>query len=239
MSIVIQNLTLGYQEKVLAKELNLNLKPGELVSLIGPNGVGKSTLFKTLLGLQQKIAGNILINDRVLESYDRLELARTVSMLLTDKIEIDYIKVPELIELGAFPHQDLNSEKGRKDFYHRLQDMKDFFGLGYLWQDYYNELSDGQKQRVLLARAAMQSMEHLILDEPTTYLDIKGKRELFKLLKRITLEKNGAVLLSTHDLDLAFEYSSKIWVMSCDGGIVEGSPNDIKSSGLINEVFGL
>lgn len=85
----------------------------------------------------------------------------------------------------------------------------------------------------------MQSMENLILDEPTTYLDIKGKRELFKLLKRISLEKKGAVLLSTHDLDLAFEYSSKIWVMSCDGRIIEGSPNEIKSSGLINEVFGL
>ncbi|MCK6593752.1 MAG: ABC transporter ATP-binding protein [Bacteriovoracaceae bacterium] len=239
MSIKVQNLTLGYQEKILAKELNLSLMAGELVSLIGPNGVGKSTLFKTMLGLQSKIAGEILINDHRLESFDRFELARTVSMLLTDKIDIDYIKVPELVELGSFPHQDLTTVKGRKDFYHRLLDMKDFFGLGYIWHEYYNELSDGQKQRVLLARAAMQSMENLILDEPTTYLDIKGKRELFKLLKRISLEKKGAVLLSTHDLDLAFEYSSKIWVMSCDGRIIEGSPNEIKSSGLINEVFGL
>ncbi len=235
MSFKLVNLSFGYSaNKVLASAINLELHKGELISLIGPNGVGKSTFLKTINALVPKIAGDIFLNNKNILSLKKDEIARLVSVLLTDKVQVDFMTVPELLRLGCYP-KNLNEKEMSKE----LIEIRDFFGLNYLWEKYFNELSDGQKQRVLLARAAMQSLDTMILDEPTTYLDVKGKSELFKLLKRLTIEKQSAVLLSTHDLELAFEYSSKLWILGCDGKIVETTPEIAKTSGIISETFGL
>lgn len=235
MSLKIQNLNFGYPSKVLGKNICLSLNNSELVVLLGPNGVGKSTFLKTLYGQQSALSGEVFYGDYPIKNLTKIELAQKISVLLTEKVYVDYMRVPELLDLAFFAKPGMSRDEKEK----KIVEVKDFFGLAYLWDQYFDELSDGQKQRVLLARTALQSMEMLILDEPTTYLDVKGKRELFKLLKRLTVEKGSSILLSTHDLDLAFEYSSKLWVMGCDGVITETTPEAAKTSGIINEVFGL
>lgn len=235
MSLKLLNLSFGYANKLLAEAISLELGKGELISLIGPNGVGKSTFLKTLSGLIPTLSGEVHLNDKNILNFKKDNIARSLSVLLTEKIYVDYMTVPELLRLGFFAKSFLN----KKEKENQLLEIRDFFGLGYLWDNYFDELSDGQKQRVLLARAAVQSTENMILDEPTTFLDVKGKNELFKLLKRLTIEKKSSVLLSTHDLELAFEYSTKLWILGCDGKIIETTPEEAKSSGVIKETFGL
>lgn len=235
MSLKIENLNFGYPGKVLGQDNSLELKKGELISLIGPNGVGKSTFLKTIYGLLPALSGEVFYENENILSIRKDELAKRVSVLLTDKVYVDYMTVPELLKLGLFSREALLKIDEEK----LLLEVRDFFGLSYLWNSYFDELSDGQKQRVLLARAALQSMETMVLDEPTTYLDVKGKRELFKLLKRLTIEKKSSILLSTHDLELAFEYSTKLWILGCNGKVIETTPEAAKASGIINETFGL
>lgn len=235
MSLKINNLDFGYPGKVLGTNNNLELRKGELIALIGPNGVGKSTFLKTIYGLIPALAGDVSYDGENVLTIKKDLLARKVSVLLTEKFYVDYMTVPELLKLGLYAKDNLSNKEVDK----LLIEVRDFFGLSYIWNSYFEELSDGQKQRVLLARASVQSMETMVLDEPTTYLDVKGKRELFKLLKRLTIEKKSSILLSTHDLDLAFEFSTKIWVLGCSGTIVEVSPEVAKTSGIINETFGL
>lgn len=235
MSLKTQNLDFGYPGKILGKDNSLELHKGELISLIGPNGVGKSSFLKTLYGLLPAISGEVFYENQKISSIKKDQLARQVSVLLTDKVYVDYMTVPDLLKLGLYAKDLVNKSEEDK----QLIEVRDFFGLSYIWNNYFDELSDGQKQRVLLARAALQSMETMILDEPTTYLDVKGKRELFKLLKRLTIEKKSSILLSTHDLELAFEYSTKLWVLGCNGKIIETTPDAAKTSGIIDETFGL
>lgn len=235
MSLKIQNLEFGYPGKILGKENSLELQKGELISLIGPNGVGKSSFLRTLYGLLPALHGEVFYENQKISSIKKDQLARQVSVLLTDKVYVDYMTVPDLLKLGLFAKDVLSKSEEDK----QLIEVRDFFGLSYIWNNYFDELSDGQKQRVLLARAALQSMETMILDEPTTYLDVKGKRELFKLLKRLTIEKKSSILLSTHDLELAFEYSTKLWILGCSGKIIETTPDAARTSGIIEETFGL
>ncbi len=230
MSIKIQNLQFGFKKKILDTPLNLEISRGSLVAILGPNGIGKTTLLKTILGLYQPLAGGIFLEDRNIESFSSKELATKISALLTEKIVIDYCIVKEFIELGNFPHKNLPLT---------FLEIVEYFNLNHLLDQFFQNLSDGQKQKVMLARTAYQSLQFMILDEPTTHLDPKNKKELFRILKRLTTEKNSGILLATHDLDLALEFTNEIWLFDEEGNLHHGSPEEIKSSGLLEKIFAL
>lgn len=231
----IKNVSVGFSN-ILFKNINAEMEAGSLVCLMGINGVGKSSLLKTIARLLEKKEGEIKFNGINYEQISAEEFAKIVGIVLTEKLQVDYLTVEELISFGRSPYTDRSGRLKAED-QTEVEKAMNQTGIIKLKNAFFTELSDGQKQKVLIARALAQGPKLLILDEPTTYLDIPSKIELINLLKRLTKENNLAVLMSTHDLDLIQESADKIWLMEKDGKFSVGSPEELKSSGLIAKNF--
>jgi len=236
------NLTTGYcqgkDNRILSKQLTLSIKNGELVCLLGPNGCGKSTLMRTIAGLQKPLLGDVLIENQNIIQIKPRQRALLLSLVLTDKVEGGNLTVADIVAVGRFPHTNqmglLNEEDklimsralGRcglqPEFAHRL----------------FAQLSDGEKQRVMIARALAQDTPLIMLDEPTAHLDLPNRIEMMKTLRQLAKETNKAILLSTHELDLALQWADSLWLMSNDGVIRQGAPEDMVLNGSFSEVFG-
>ncbi|MDO9183206.1 MAG: ABC transporter ATP-binding protein [Bacteriovorax sp.] len=232
----LQNLSIGFNKKSLFENINAQVSKGMIIALMGANGAGKSCLLKTLAHLIAPIGGDIKIHDKSINVFSSQELARFISIVLTEKIQVDFLKVVELISLGRSPYTnwlgDLNNSD--KKIVSQVMDQVGVFDLA---EHFYSDLSDGQKQKVLIARALAQQPEILILDEPTTYLDIPSKVELLKLLQKISKESNMAIIMSSHDLDLIESKVDEIWLMGKDGSFNIGSPENCRSTGLFDKHF--
>ena len=236
--IEFSNLSVGFHNEVILKDVSGQIQEGELIALMGINGAGKSCLLKTLTSLNPKIAGDIKLDKKSYQDITALEIAKNIAIVLTEKIQSDFLKVNELITLGRSPYTDFWGNLSKKDadeIFHAVELLK----IQSIQDKFYSDLSDGQKQKVLLARAIVQSPRFLFLDEPTTYLDIPSKLELMKTLKTLSKDKKMGVFFSTHDLGLIEEVVDQIWLIDNKGILHKKSPEEMRSSGLFKTNFNI
>jgi iron complex transport system ATP-binding protein len=239
--LTTHDLSVGYtvsrrkHETVLA-HLNLALQPGEFACLLGPNGAGKSTLLRTLGGVQAPLAGSTHIGGADVHTLSRLALARLLSVVLTDRLEIGNLTAYDLVSFGRHPHTGLLGRLSPAD--HRVvQWAMHVTRCTALADRAIARMSDGQRQRILIARALAQEPQVMFLDEPTAFLDLPTRVEITGLLRRLARDVGLAVLLSTHDLDLALRLADTLWLVTRDGRLVCGTPEVVIRSGDLRDAF--
>lgn len=222
----VKNLSVGFDHrKILFNNIRLALQPGQLVCFIGPNGIGKSTLIRTLAGLQPPLAGTIAGNNE-----------KQVAVVLTDKISASHMTVSELIAYGRYPHLDWSISLTDAD--HAIIDRAiDTVRIKHLLDKKLFELSDGQMQMVMIARALTQETPVLLMDEPTAHLDLNNRVEIMNLLRQLAHQQGKAILLATHELDLALQMADLLWLTLPDQTIKAGIPEDLVLDGSIDTVF--
>lgn len=233
------HLSIGYPTKkgniVIAENLNLDFHEGKLITLIGANGIGKSTLLRTITGIQKPLHGKVYLNDRDIHSYQLQELAQQLSVVLTEKLPPSNLTVYELVALGRQPYTNWIGKMAPDD-YEKVINAIELTNIEAIGYKKHFEISDGQLQKVLVARALAQDTPLIVLDEPTTHLDLHHKVSLFKLLKKLSKEMGKCILFSTHDIDLAIQLSDEMIVMTKDG-IVQDDPCKLIESGIFNTLF--
>ncbi len=223
-------LAIGYQpKKALAKNINLSLQSGQLVGLIGQNGVGKSTFIRTICGLQNRIDGSIELNGKEIAEQNLKDLSKKISVVLTGKPESLNLSVLELVALGRHPYSGWLGNLKENDR-EKIEEAISSMEVNYLAEKRLFELSDGQLQKVMIARALAQETDIIILDEPTSHLDLKNKIEVLELLKKIA--KNGkAILISTHEVQLSAKACDVFWCMDFNKDMLIGNPQGLIDSG--------
>ena len=237
--IATHDLSIGYKTKketiVIAKNLNLELTSDKLITLVGANGIGKSTLLRTLTGIQKPLSGDVFLAEKNINSFDTLELAQNLSLVLTEKLPASNLTVFELIALGRQPYTNWLGKLSDDDL-KVVNDVMHLVQIEHLAEKKHFEISDGQLQKVMIARALAQETSIIILDEPTTHLDLFHKVSVFKLLKKLSQETNKCILFSTHDIDLAIQLSDEMIVMT-EENIVQDQPCNLISKGIFNSLF--
>lgn len=234
------NLSIGYQTKqstnIIIRDIDVVLPKGKLICLLGPNGVGKSTLIRTLAGLHPPISGEVFIKEKNILQYSQSELARKISLVLTDKMVTGNLTVLDLVSIGRHPHTDwsgiLKAEDTRK-----ISEAIENTQVNYLINRRLFEISDGQAQKAMIARALSQDGEIMILDEPTAHLDLNNKVEIMLLLKKLAQKTGKSILVATHELELALKIADSIWLAQCDQPILTGLPEEMVLNGHINQTF--
>lgn len=236
------NLSIGYRKgsdkkyKVLGN-LNLSLYEGELVSLLGANGTGKSTLLRTLAGLQPPLSGDIIVNGLPLSAYGNKRLSKLISIVSTERTNAGGLTVRELVGLGRQPHTGFTGRLGAHDKSVVAKAMDDV-GIAYKAEHFVAELSDGERQKVMVAKALAQEAPIIILDEPTAFLDAANRVEVLRLLHVLARENGKSILLSSHDVAQSLALSDRLWLLMPAGAITEIAPEDAVLSGKMSELFG-
>ncbi|MEO9511422.1 MAG: ABC transporter ATP-binding protein [Flavobacteriaceae bacterium] len=210
--IATQDLAIGYKNKTVAQHINFSCNSGELCAIVGVNGVGKSTLLRTLGNLQPKLSGSIRIKNKHLVEYSSPQLARELGMVLTEQPSSKNLTVEELIALGRHPYTNWIGSLSSSDKMY-VENSLEAFLLKDLRRNKCHELSDGQLQRVLIARAMAQDTPLILLDEPTTHLDLYHKVQILKLLQQLAHEKQKAIIFTTHEIDLAIQLCDTILLL--------------------------
>ena len=242
MSLVLETtqLSMGYRTQgtrsVVAEGLDLSLSRGELVCLLGANGVGKSTLLRTLTGMQAALSGGVRLDGHPLEEISARERAQKVAVVLTDSIDIGQLRVGNLVSLGRYPYTDWAGRLRPTDS-ERVDWAMHAVGAFDLRDRFVDELSDGERQKVMIARALAQDPLFMALDEPTAFLDYPHRLEIMRLLRDLAWNEDRAVLLTTHDLDLAMRMADRLWLLQPDGQLVVGSPEDLVMNGRLQNLF--
>ena len=230
-----KNLSVGYGNMAVAKNIEIALIPSQLVALVGANGIGKSTLLRTLTQIQKPVNGTVFLQQKPLNSFSDAALAKEISVVLTEPLPPSNLTVYELIALGRQPYTNwlgtLSSvDKTAIDVAIEMTEIQHLVGKKHF------EISDGQLQKVLIARALAQNTPIIILDEPTTHLDLLHKVALIKLLKKLSLETQKTILYSTHDIDLAIQLSDEMIVMLPEK-TYQNSPCHLIEQGVFNQLF--
>lgn len=235
-----QQLSIGYSRKgkytTVQSNLQLQLKAGELVCLIGPNGSGKSTLLRTLAGLQKSLTGKALLDGKNLTKLAQHEKAMQIALVLTDRVEIENATVYDIVSFGRHPYSNWWGRTTVEDdiLVHEAIEM---VHLSHKTHHNLNELSDGERQRVMIAKALAQNTPIILLDEPTAHLDLPNRVEIMLLLHRLAHKTSKAILLSTHELDMALQAADRIWLMTLEHGVECGVPEDLVFNGSFNRAF--
>lgn len=233
------NLSIGYTTKektnFVAENINLKLQQGKLIALVGANGIGKSTLLRTLSGIQKPLSGTVLLNEKDIFGYNQVDLAQNLSLVLTEKLPPSNLTVFELVALGRQPYTNWIGKLSKEDL-NKVNTTIQLTQIEHLVEKKHHEISDGQLQKVLIARALAQDTDLIILDEPTTHLDMMHKFSVFKLLKKLASENKKCILFSTHDIDLAIQLSDEIIVMS-NKKVIQDKPSKLISDGVFNNLF--
>lgn len=228
--VTIKNVSVGYdQSNPILYHLNLALYSGELVCFMGPNGIGKSSLIKTLLGLLPVLQGS-------LEFSETQPMERLMSAVLTDRVQHPQLIAEDLITMGRYPYLDWRLKLQESDL-SKIEFAIHETNIQHLRHRKISELSDGQMQMVMIARALAQDTPILLLDEPTAHLDLNNRVEIMNLLKRLSRETNRAILIATHELDLALQTADKVWIAGQDKTIRAGIPEDLVLNGSFDQVF--
>ena len=235
-----QDLSIGYrtgkQEKIVHEHLNFQLHAGELTCLLGANGTGKSTLLRTLSASQPALSGTLDILGKPLAEYTEKERSRTIGVVLTDKTFAGGLSVYELVGLGRQPHTGFFGRLSKEDK-RIIEEAMEHVGIAHKARSYTAELSDGERQKVMIAKALVQECPLILLDEPTAFLDVVSRIEIMHLLHRLAVEQQKAILLSTHDIEQALVLSDKLWLLSKEHGLQTGVTEDIILSHQMENLF--
>lgn len=239
-TIQIESLSTGYRNKknvtVVAHDINATIQGGELTCLLGPNGAGKSTLLRTLSAFLPPVKGDITIMGRNLRDYTDKELAKTIGVVLTEKTYLRNMTVYDLIGLGRSPYTGFWGTL-HEDDRRIVDDAIGMVGIGPLKDRMIQTLSDGERQKVMIAKALAQQTPVIFLDEPTAFLDFPSKVEIMQLLHVLSRTTGKTIFLSTHDLELALQIADTIWLMDRDKGVVIGTPDKLATDGSLNSFF--
>lgn len=236
-AITLRNLSIGYtsgsKERIVVSDISERLEPGVLTLLIGSNGAGKSTLLKTLSAFIPRISGDILIGDNDIRNFSTAELARTISVVLTDKPDAPNLTVRQLVALGRSPYTGFWGNCHDDDW----QIVDQSLSMARSTVDAsrpISSLSDGERQRIMIAKALAQQTPIIYLDEPTAFLDYPSKIDIMATLRRICHETNKTILLSTHDFELALQLADRLWLMEKVQGITTGTPRELADNGSLS-----
>jgi iron complex transport system ATP-binding protein len=240
MQLSTQKLSIGYTSgktrKVVATDLTVDLPIGKVTALLGTNGAGKSTLIRTLAGLQSPLAGEILLDGKSLKRWKKPEIAEKLSVVLQEQVHYANLTVFELVALGRSPYTNwlgLLSESDRKI----IRDSLEKGGASHLEKRNIARLSDGEWQKVMFCKTLAQNTPLILLDEPTSHLDVLGKIDLVDKLRKAAATEMKSILFSTHDLDLALRQADYVWLMDTSGVLVPGIPEDLVLAGHIERVY--
>lgn len=239
-TIKVDQLSIGYQGKdaphIVANRIHTSLLSGELTCLLGANGAGKSTLLRTLSMSQPALKGDIYLKGRNIKEYSRSELASLISVVLTDRCEVEGMTVRELISLGRTPYTNFWGHLNEKDE-SVIEQAISLVGIKNLVRRRLNTLSDGERQKAMIAKALVQETPIILLDEPTAFLDFPSRVEIMQLLRRLSHKTDKSILLSTHDLELALQIADKIWLMERGKELITGTPEDLTINERLTNFF--
>lgn len=237
--LTIDALKIGYrsggEEKIILQELNATALKGELIAIIGKNGAGKSTLLRTITGLQTSLGGSIYFEGRIMPEYSRMELAQKVGYISTEIVRANNMSVYDLVALGRYPYTDWTGRINKKN--HKIiMDAIEDAGMMAFCQRHIVELSDGERQRAMIARILAQDTGLMVMDEPTAFLDIGSKYEILHLMHNLSRRAGKTIIFSTHDLDMALSQADKIWLLT-GMKLKEGAPEDLMIQGDFDHIF--
>lgn len=237
-AVLVNNLSSGYNGKIVIRDIELSVEEGEIVTLIGPNGAGKSTLLKTMARQLAPVMGTVMIEGSDLKNLSFRELSRTISVLLTERIDPELMTVCDVVESGRHPYTGSFGILKPED-HEIVEDAMELCDIVSIKNRYFRELSDGQKQRVMLARTIAQQPKVMILDEPTSYMDIRYKLDLLKLLKKLRDRNNITIIMSLHEFELAKFVSDRIVCVKDDKIYKVGAPSEILNREVLSGLFGI
>lgn len=236
-TIKLDNLTIGYKTRdgirTVAKGINASIISGKLTCLIGTNGIGKSTLLRTLTGFQPRLGGSILINGNELETYTPRDLSRVVSVVLTSRPSSVNFTVEEVVALGRTPYTGFWGTLNNADK-KIIDESMQLAGISHLAKRNAMSLSDGERQKMMIAKALAQQTPVIMLDEPTAFLDYPSKVETMLLLTRLCRDEEKTIFMSSHDLELVIQLADILWVMEKGGTISAGAPNTLAGNGTLS-----
>lgn len=239
-TIELQNLSIGYitkkERKVVAEGITANIQSGELTCLLGANGIGKSTLLRTLSAFQPKLAGEVFVQGKEIASYTEKQLSTLLSVVLTEKCDVKNMSARELIGLGRSPYTGFWGTLTEDDK-QMVDKAISLVKIENLANRMVDTLSDGERQKVMIAKALAQDTPIIFLDEPTAFLDFPSKVEIMQLLHRLSRKTNKTIFLSTHDLELALQIADKIWLIDKQSSVTIGTPEDLSLSGKLSSFF--
>lgn len=234
-----RKLQIGYSQKgkhlIIGDGIDIQLQKGQLITLVGANGIGKSTLLRTITAIQKPLQGEVLLHNRNLRDFNTPQLAQEMSIVLTEQLPPSNLSVYELVALGRQPYTNWLGKLSDWDV-QKVQEALQLTQIEHLAAKKHYEISDGQLQNVLIARALAQDTPLIILDEPTTHLDLLHKAALFRLLKKLAAEAGKCILFSTHDIELAIQMSDSMIIMH-DGKAIQGTPQECIADGSFDRIF--
>lgn len=225
----LKHLSTGYGNRIVTPAINATLVPGELTSLLGPNGVGKSTLLRTLSTFLSPIQGEIILQGKVLKNLSASQLSRLIGVVLTERPDVQNMTVRDMVGMGRSPYTGFWGRLTSADEQYVSEAMK-LAGIMALERRMFNTLSDGERQKVMIAKVLAQQTPVILLDEPTAFLDFPSKVEMMRLLRRLAHEMKKIIFLSTHDVELALQLSDRLWIMH-PGEVVIGKPAELSENG--------
>jgi iron complex transport system ATP-binding protein len=234
-----ENLTIGYQSKkaqtIVASNINFTIEKGKLVTVIGKNGIGKSTLLRTISKVQKPLHGEVFINQKNINNYNNKELSTVLGLVLTERLPESQMTVFELVALGRQPYTNWIDSLSEVDLAKTNWAIEQT-EIQHLKDKYFYELSDGQLQRVLIARALAQDTDIIILDEPTAHLDLHHTIKIFSLLKKLVEETAKTIIMSSHEVNLAIQFSDEI-ILFTDDNVQIGTPEKLMNNDAFDDLF--
>lgn len=233
-----EDLKVGYSKKIVVDNVNFELKKGQILCILGPNGCGKSTILKSITDHLELIDGSISILGKDLNGMKAMEKAKEMSVVLTEKVSPDMMTAKEIVSIGRYPHTNHFGKLSKNDL-DIIEESINIVNGQSLKDKEFKSLSDGEKQRIMIARAICQESDTMILDEPTSYLDIRYKVELLDILSKLSLEKEKTIIMSLHEIDLVSKIADKVLLIK-DGEIFKyGTPEEVITDSAIEEAYNL
>lgn len=239
-TIELKELSTGYGKKknqtIISASLSGTLNEGGLTCLLGPNGAGKSTLLRTMSGFQTAISGDINIMNKPISTYNQSELARTISVVLTDNNKIQNMTVREVVAMGRSPYTGFWGRLSSKDN-HLIDKCLEWVGISEFGGRKLQTLSDGERQKVMIAKSIAQETPIILLDEPTAFLDYPSKISTMLLLRRLAQAMHKTIFVSTHDLEHAMRFADRIWLLDKPHGLTAGTPEELQQQDMLETYF--
>ncbi len=234
--LVTENLDVGYEKKIVVENVNISGIKGQMSCLLGPNGAGKSTILRTLTGLLAPVKGAVYVNESNLLHVNKADLAKKLAVVLTEPLSLGFLTVFEIAAMGRYPHTNYLGKLTKRDMEIVEEALVATDALK-LRDRYYSELSYKKKKKIMIARALVQEPELIVLDEPTSHLDVKHKVEVIKILQDLCLGKGITVILSLHDIDLAIKGCQTILLIQNGKIVAQGTPEEIIKTGTIQKLY--